>query len=87
MSSDLISTDAPERKMYITIDLDKYPGLKADVDESVRFAGSGRVSSVRHNDYCNEMEVEVTTISLPSSGDDGNDADKALGKLKTRRSY
>lgn len=86
MSSDL-AIEAQERKMYITIDLDKFPGLKADVDESVRFAGSGRVCSVRHDDYCNEMQVEVTTISLPSSGDDGNDADKALGKLKTRRSY
>lgn len=81
----------PERKMIICVDLDKYPGLKIDVDESIRFEGSGRVCSIRHNDYFNEMEIEVTKFSVPTHTHESvgpmNEADAALGKLKSGGKY
>ena len=91
MSSELAINSLPEKKMYITIDLEKFPGLMTEVDESIRFEGSGRVCEVRHNDYCHEMQVEVTKISIPSHTQDTigpvNEADIAMGKLKTGRKY
>lgn len=77
--------------MYVTIDLDKFPGVHADVDDSVRFEGSGRVCSVTHNDYCNEMQIEVSKISIPTHTSDSvgamNEADVAMGKLKSKPRY
>lgn len=89
MSIDLPSM--PERKMYVTIDLDKFPEIHADVDDSVRFEGSGRVCSMTHNDYCNEMQIEVTKISIPTHTSESvgpmNEADLAMGKLKKGSRY
>ena len=84
-----IYADVPERKMMITVDLSKYPGLKTDVDESIRFEGSGRVCSITHNDWCNEMQIEVSKFSVPSHTHDSvgqaNEADMALGKMTRGR--
>lgn len=85
--SEAIVADTPQ-KYYprFSVDLDQFPGLQADVDESVELHLKGRVCSVTHNDYCHEMEIEVTSIGLPSLTKDSvgnpNEADKALNKLR-----
>ena len=83
-----MATEMPERKITICVDLDKFPGLEAGVDDSIKFEGSGRVSAVTHNDWCHEMTIEVTKFSIPSHTQDSigpmNEADAALGKLKNR---
>lgn len=85
-------TDVPQ-KVYprFTIDLDQFPGLECDVDESVELHLRGRVCSVEHSDYAHRMDVEVTSVAVPSHTHDSvgpiNEADKALGKLKMARRY
>lgn len=73
------------------IDLDQFPGLEADMDESVELRLRGRVCSLSHNEYCHDMEIEVTSIAIPSHTKDSigpqNEADRALGKLNTRHGY
>ncbi len=73
------------------VDLDQFPGLECDVDESVELHLKGRVCSVTHNDYCHQMEVEVTSVAVPTHTHDtigpSNEADSALGKLKKNPRY
>lgn len=84
--------DAPS-KVYpkFRVDLDQFPDLDCDVDESVELTLRGRVCGVTHNDWCHEMEVEVTSIAVPTHTNDRvgpmNDADVALGKMKSKRRY
>jgi hypothetical protein len=86
-ATEAVPATASPTKYYprLCIDLDQFPELKAEVDEvgdlSIRF----RVCSVRHNDYCHEMELEVTSIGVPKSGD--NEADKAYEKLRSKPRY
>ena len=91
MADSIGGFDAPEYKMKICVDLEKYPGAKAEVDDSVRFEGSGRVCSVTHNDWSYTMEIEVTNFSVPTSTKDSvgpmNEADMALGKMKQKSRY
>jgi hypothetical protein len=73
------------------VDLDQFPGLEADVDESVELHLKGRVCSVTHNDWNHSMEVEVTSVAVPSHTHDSvgpmNEADAALGKLRGSSRY
>lgn len=81
------------QKIYpkFRVDLDQFPGLECDVDECVELHLKGRVCSLTHNDYCHEMEIEVTAVAVPSHTHDTigpmNEADKALGKMKTGGRY
>lgn len=82
-----IIPDAPA-KVYprFSVDLDQFPGLECDVDESVELHLKGRVCSVEHSDYCHRMEVEVQSVAVPTHTHDSigsaNEADAALGKLR-----
>ena len=81
-------TEKPSQKYYpqFCVDLDQFPGLLAEVDESVELHLKGRVCSVTHNDYCHQMEVEVTSVAVPTHTHDSvgpmNEADKVMGKLR-----
>lgn len=92
MDSPGVLVDKPT-KIYpkFRVDLDQFPGLKLDVDESIDLSLRGRVCSITHNDWCHEMEIEVTSIAVPSHTDERigpkNEADLALGKLKSARRY
>ena len=83
-----VETADPSPKYYpkFCVDLDQFPGLQADVDESVELHLKGRVCSVTHNDWSHSMEVEVTSVAVPTHTHDSvgpmNEADHALGKLK-----
>lgn len=84
--------DAPAKSYpRFTVDLDQFPGLQCDVDESVELTLRGRVSALTHNDWSHSMEIEVTSIAVPSHTHESvgprNEADAALGKLKTPRRY
>lgn len=74
-----------------TVDLSQFPGLQADMDECVELNLKGRVCSLTHNEYCHEMQVEVTSVAIPTHTKDSigpmNEADKALGKMKSARRY
>lgn len=74
-----------------TVDLDQFPGLRADVDESIDLHLRGRVCSITHNDWSHSMDVEVTSIAVPTHTHDSvgsrNEADTALGKLTTGRRF
>lgn len=80
--------DAPA-KVYprFNVDLDQFPGLKCDVDECIELHLKGRVCGVTHNDWSHNMEVEVTSIAVPTHTRDSvgpmNEADRAMGKLQT----
>jgi len=77
--------EAPSGKVYprFTVDLDKFPKLKADVDESVELHLKGRVCGVTHTDYCNSMDVEVQSIAAPNhTHDSENAADKEYERLR-----
>jgi len=84
-------TTAPAPRSYprFTVDLDQFPGLEADVDESVELHLKGRVCSVEHSDYCHSMQVEVQSVAIPTHTHDSigpmNEADKALGKMRSSR--
>ena len=69
------------------VDLEEFPGLECDVDEHVELNLKGRVCEVVHNDYSHHMEVEVTSIAVPTHTHNSigamNEADVAMGKLKT----
>ena len=85
--SDLaIPETSPKYYPKFCVDLDQFPGLLAEVDESVELHLKGRVCSVTHNDYCHQMEVEVTSVAVPTHTHDSvgpmNEADKAMGKLR-----
>jgi hypothetical protein len=71
------------------VDLDQFPGLAAEMDESVEIVLRGRVCGLTHNEYSHTMEVEVQAIQVPSHTNDAvgpmNEADKAMGKLKSGR--
>jgi hypothetical protein len=78
----------PPQKVYprFSVDLEQFPGLKADVDESVELHLKGRICSVEHSDYCHRMDVEVQSIAVPTHTHDSvgamNEADRAMSKLK-----
>jgi hypothetical protein len=84
--------DAPT-KVYprFTVDLDQFPGLECDMDENVDINLRGRVCGLNHNEWRYDMEIEVTSIAIPSHTNEHigpkNEADLALGKLKSGRSY
>ena len=82
-----MAVESPKVYPRFRVDLDQFPGLEADVDESVELLLKGRVCSVSHNDYCHEMEVEVTSVAVPSHTHESvgpkNEADSALGKLRS----
>ena len=84
-----ISAEPPKVYPRFSVDVEQFPGLSADVDESVELHLKGRVCSVEHSDYCHRMDVEVTSVAVPSHTHDSvgphNEADRALGKLKTGR--
>lgn len=84
-----MATESPKYYPKFRVDLDQFPGLVADVDESVELHLKGRVCSITHNDYCHEMEVEVTSVAVPTHTKDSvgpmNEADRALGKMKSGR--
>lgn len=88
--SEGVPMDAPQ-KYYprFTVDLDQFPGLKAEVDESIELHLKGRVCSVTHTDWSHSMEVEITSVAVPTHTHDSvgpmNEADSALGKLKTKK--
>lgn len=90
-SPTLAVTDDVKVYPRFRVDLDDFPGLQADVDESVELHLKGRVCSVTHNDWCHEMEVEVTSVAVPTHTHDtvgpSNEADAALGKLKSNSRY
>lgn len=83
---------APEptgpQKIYpkFCVDLDEFPGLEAEMDESVELHLRGRVCSLTHNEWSHTMEVEVKDIAIPTHTHDRigpmNEADTALGKLR-----
>ena len=80
-------TDSPTKSYpRFCVDLEQFPGLKCDVDGCTDLHLKGRVCSVSHNDYSHSMEVEVTSIAVPSHTQESigpkNEADAALGKLK-----
>jgi hypothetical protein len=83
--------DAPAPKIYprFTVDLDQFPGLECEVDETVELHLRGRVCARNHNDWGNTMDVEVTSIAVPSHTHDSigpkNEADSALGKMLSPR--
>lgn len=85
------ATESPKYYPKFRVDLDQFPGLEADVDESVELHLKGRVCAITHNDYCHEMEVEVTSVAVPTHTHDSigpmNEADQALGKLKRPSRY
>jgi hypothetical protein len=81
-------TDSPSKSYpRFRVDLDQFPGLSCEVDECVELHLKGRVCSTTHTDYCHDMEVEVTSIAVPTHTHDSvgllNEADVAMGKLKT----
>ncbi len=85
-----MAAEAPAKSYpRFRVDLDQFPGLECDVDECVELHLKGRVCGVTHNDWCHDMEIEVTGIAVPSHTHDSigplNEADKALGKMKTGR--
>lgn len=90
---DEISITGSPAKSYprFTVDLDQFPDLKADVDESVELHLRGRVCALTHTDWCNSMEVEVMSVAVPTHTHESvgllNEADRALGKMKTARRY
>lgn len=73
------------------VDLQQFPGLEADMDECVELNLKGRVCSLTHNEYCHEMQIEVTSVAIPSHTHETvgpmNEADKALGKMKSKSRY
>ena len=87
---DMPTVASPEQtKVYprFRVDLDQFPGLSCEVDECVELHLKGRVCATTHTDYCHDMEVEVTSIAVPTHTHDSvgemNEADRAMGKLKT----
>jgi hypothetical protein len=79
-------TSAPT-KVYprFTVDLDQFPGLECEMDESVELHLRGRVCSLTHNEWSHTMEVEVEHIAVPTHTHETigprNEADSALGKM------
>lgn len=82
-----------QSKVYprFTVDLDQFPGLECDVDESIELHLRGRICGVTHDEYSHTMDVEVASIAVPSHTHDSvgpcNEADRALGKMKASRRY
>lgn len=66
------------------VDLDQFPDLEAGVDEYVDLRLRGRVCSRNHSDYGNTMDLEVMALAKDAGS---NEADKALGKLKSSKRY
>jgi len=71
-----------------TIDLDQFPDLEAEVDESVELKLKGRVCGITHNEWSHTMEVEVQAIAIPSHTSDDigprNKADEEFGKMRSK---
>jgi hypothetical protein len=84
-----IAGPASTEKYYpkFSVDLDQFPDLKAEMDDSVELVLRGRVCRLESSEYCNTMEVEVLSVAVPShthdSAGDMNTADKELGRLKS----
>lgn len=91
LDSPMAAVDSPKYYPKFRVDLDQFPGLQADVDESVELHLKGRVCSITHNNYCHEMEIEVTSVGIPTHTKDSigpmNEADRALGKMKNSGRY
>lgn len=86
-----MAAESPKVYPRFSVDLDQFPGLEAEVDESVELHLRGRVCSVEHSDYCHRMDVEVTSVAVPTHTHDSvgnlNEADIAMGKLKRGSRY
>ena len=94
--NDVMAVPETSKKIYprLSIDLDQFPDLKGDVDETGELHICYRVCSVQHNEYSHSMDLEITSIAVPRHSHEdvkgsGNEADRSLNKLKSpsRRLY
>jgi len=87
-----VAADVPA-KIYprFNIDVKEFPELQGNVDEHIEFRVRGRICERVHNDWSNSITVEALAISKCGEKEAAtgpyNEADKAMEKLKSARSY